>query len=67
VKSSEGERGWLQPWTNALRFDQSTTMRPHRYADRFSIVLVQTREAQIHKSSSVPALPLSTFLEPVRS
>jgi hypothetical protein len=66
VKSTEGERGSLQPWTNTLRFDQSTTMRAHLYADRFSIARVQTYGAQIHKSASVPAPLLSPSESPFR-
>jgi AraC family transcriptional regulator len=68
VNRSEAESLPLEPWTNALRFDQSTTMRGHRYGDRFSVVRVQTAGPlpwEIHKSSSVPALLLSTFVQPV--
>jgi hypothetical protein len=30
--------GFLDPWTTFLRFDESSTMRTHRYSDRFSAV-----------------------------
>ena len=36
--------GQHEPWTNAVRFNQSTRMSKHRYADRFSIVRVETTE-----------------------
>jgi len=58
----------LEPWTTALRFDQTSTMVKHRYADRFSIVRVETTAAladPISKSSSVPALLVSVFMRPV--
>lgn len=58
----------LEPWTNALRLDEASTMTWHRYADRFSIVRVETtgRLADaVHKSSSVPALLVSVFVRPV--
>jgi AraC family transcriptional regulator len=58
----------LKPWANAMRFDQSSTMRDHCYADRFSVVRVETSGPlpdAIHKSSTVPALLLSTFVRPV--
>jgi AraC family transcriptional regulator len=58
----------LEPWANAMRLDQSSTMRAHRYADRFSVVRVETSGPLpdvIHKSSSVPALLVSTFVKPV--
>src|ERR1700733_8036565 len=63
-------RGHLEPWTNALRLDQSSTMTKHRYADRFSVVRVETTGAlgePIRKSSSVPALLVSVFMRPVAS
>jgi AraC family transcriptional regulator len=58
----------LEPWANAMRLDQSSTMRAHRYADRFSVVRVETSGPladAVHKSSSVPALLVSTFVKPV--
>lgn len=58
----------LEPWTNALRLNQSSTMTRHRYADRFSIVRVETTGPlanAVHKSSSVPALLVSVFVRPV--
>jgi AraC family transcriptional regulator len=60
--------GTLEPWTNALRLDHASTMTKHRYADRFSIVRVETTGAladPISKSSSVPALLVSVFMRPV--
>jgi AraC-like DNA-binding protein len=58
----------LEPWTSSLRLDESSTMRAHRYADRFSVVRVETSgplAAAVHKSSSVPALLVSMFVRPV--
>ena len=58
----------LEPWTHALRLDQSSTMTTHRYADRFSVVRVETTgplAETIAKSSSVPALLVSVFMRPV--
>ncbi|HTA89499.1 MAG TPA: AraC family transcriptional regulator [Polyangiaceae bacterium] len=58
----------LEPWTNAMRLDESSRLRSHRYADRFSVVRVETTGPlldAIHKSSSVPALLLSLFVKPV--
>src|SRR5258708_29599470 len=58
----------LEPWTSTLRLDESSTMTRHRYADRFSIVRVETAGPLadvVHKSSSVPALLVSVFLQPV--
>ncbi len=58
----------LVPWTNTMRLDESSQLRTHRYADRFSVVRVETTGPladAIHKSSSVPALLLSTFVKPV--
>jgi AraC-like DNA-binding protein len=55
----------LEPWTNAIQLDESSTMTAHRYADRFSIVRVETTGPladAVHKSSSVPALLVSTFV-----
>jgi AraC family transcriptional regulator len=60
--------GSVQPSTNVLRLDESSTLRTHRYADRFSVVRVETTGPlpdAVHKSSSVPALLVSTFLRPV--
>jgi AraC family transcriptional regulator len=62
--------GHLEPWTNALRLDQSSPMTRHRYADRFSVVRVETTGAltdPVCKSSSVPALLVSVFMRPVAS
>ena len=58
----------LQPWTNSMRLDESSQLKTHRYIDRFSIVRVETNAPladAVHKSSSVPALLLSTFVKPV--
>ena len=58
----------LEPWTNAMRLDESSMLRTHRYADRFSAVRVETTGPladAVHKSSSVPALLVSTFIRPV--
>jgi AraC family transcriptional regulator len=60
--------GALEPWTNALRLDHSSNMTKHRYADRFSVVRVQTTGAladPVCKSSSVPALLATVFVRPV--
>jgi hypothetical protein len=60
--------GQLEPWTNAMRLDHSSTMRAHRYADRFSVARVETTGPlahAVHKSSSVPALLVSVFVRPV--
>ena len=60
--------GSVEPWTSVLRLDESSTLRTHRYADRFSVVRVETAGPlpdAIHKSSSVPALLVSTFVRPV--
>src|SRR5579863_456207 len=57
----------LEPWTNLMRLDHSSTMREHRYADRFSVVRVETTGPlpdAVHKSSSVPALLVSVFVRP---
>ena len=62
----EGAR--LESWTSSLRLDESSTMRAHRYADRFSVVRVETSgplAAAVRKSSSVPALLVSIFVRPV--
>jgi AraC family transcriptional regulator len=58
----------LEPSTNLMRLDHSSTMRAHRYADRFSIARVETTGPlanAVHKSSSVPALLVSVFVRPV--
>jgi AraC-like DNA-binding protein len=60
--------GPLEPWASSLRLDESSTMRAHRYTDRFSVVRVETSgplAAAVHKSSSVPALLVSMFVRPV--
>ena len=51
-----------------MRFDESSTLTAHRYADRFSVVRVETTGALIEpvrKSSSVPAVLVSVFVRPV--
>jgi AraC family transcriptional regulator len=58
----------LEPWTNAMRLDESSTLRTHRYADRFSAVRVETTGPlpdAVRKSSSVPALLVSIFTRPI--
>jgi hypothetical protein len=58
----------LEPWTNAMRLDESSTLRTHRYADRFSVVRVETTGAltePVRKSSSVAAVLVSVFVQPV--
>jgi AraC-like DNA-binding protein len=60
--------GSAEPWTNVLRLDESSRLRTHRYSDRFSIVRVETTGPladPVEKSSSVPALLVSTFVRPV--
>ena len=60
--------GSVEPWTNVLRLDESSSLRSHRYADRFSVVRVETTGPltdAVHKSSRVPALLVSTFVRPV--
>ena len=52
----------LEPWTNVMRLDGAATLRSHRYADRFSVVRVETTgplPEPVQKSSSVPALLVS--------
>jgi AraC family transcriptional regulator len=52
-----------------MQLDETSQLRTHRYADRFSVVRVETTGPladAIHKSSSVPALLLSTFVKPVQ-
>jgi AraC family transcriptional regulator len=59
----------LAPWTNRMQLDESSPLRSHRYTDRFSVVRVETTGAladAVHKSSSVPAILLSTFVNPVQ-
>jgi AraC-like DNA-binding protein len=60
--------GPLEPWTNSMRLDQSSRLRMHHYADRFSVVRVETSGPladAVHKSSSVPALLVSMSIRPV--
>lgn len=60
--------GSLEPWTNLLRLDRSSMMPSHRYADRFSVVRVMQvddRPEPIKKSTSVPSLLISVFLQPM--
>jgi AraC family transcriptional regulator len=50
-----------------MQLDESSTLRTHCYADRFSAVRVETTGAladTIRKSSSVPALLVSVFTKP---
>jgi len=59
--------GVLEPWTNVMRLDESSTLRTHCYSDRFSAVRVETTGPladSIRKSSSVPALLVSIFTRP---
>ena len=68
VPSARMAVGLLAPWTNALRLDHSSKMTRHRYADRFSVVRVETTGPLVEpvfKSSSVPALLVSVFMRPV--
>ena len=59
----------LDPWTNAMSLDESSRLTTHCYADRFSIVRVEdTRRVDrrpVRKSSSVPAVLVSVFVQPV--
>jgi AraC-like DNA-binding protein len=58
----------LEPWTSAMRLDESSTLRTHRYSDRFSAVRVETTgplSDAVRKSSSVPALLVSIFTRPI--
>jgi AraC-like DNA-binding protein len=58
----------LEPWTNALYLDRGSAMTAHRYADRFSVVRVETAgalAAPVRKSSTVPALLATVFLRPI--
>ncbi len=51
-----------------MRLDESSALKTHRYADRFSVVRVETTGALIdpvRKSSSVPAVLVSVFVQPV--
>jgi AraC-like DNA-binding protein len=62
------DSGLLEPWTTFLRFDESSTLRTHRYSNRFSAVRVETTGRlpdAIQKSSSVEALLVSLSLRPV--
>lgn len=68
VRVAEMAGDVLEPLVNAMRLDASSTLRVHRYADRFSVVRVETSGPladAVHKSSSVPALLVSTFVRPV--
>jgi AraC family transcriptional regulator len=58
----------LEPWTHSMRLDESSTLKAHRYANRFSVVRVETTGPladAVYKSSSVPALLVSVFVRPV--
>jgi AraC-like DNA-binding protein len=58
----------LEPWTSTMRLDESSTLRTHRYADRFSAVRVETTgplSGAVRKSSVVPALLISIFTKPI--
>jgi AraC family transcriptional regulator len=58
----------LEPWANAMCLDESSTLRAHCYADRFSVVRVETTGrlgGAVRKSSTVPALLVSIFTRPV--
>jgi AraC family transcriptional regulator len=60
----------LEPWTNVMRLDGSSSLRAHRYADRFSAVRVEAvgpLADAVRKSSSVPALLVSVFTKPVEA
>ena len=60
----------LQPWVNVLRLDRSSMMANHCYADRFSVVRVMQvdeRPEPIAKTTSVPSLLVSVFMQPVRA
>ncbi len=51
-----------------MRLDESSTLRTHRYGDRFSAVRVETTgplSDAVRKSSSVPALLVSVFTRPI--
>ena len=68
ISSPPVDTGFLDPWTTFLRFDESSTMRTHRYSDRFSAVRVEATGPlpdAVHKSSSVEALLVSMSLRPV--
>lgn len=68
ISSLPVDTGYLDPWTTFLRFDEASTMRTHRYSDRFSAVRVETTGRlpdAIHKSSSVEALLVSMSLRPI--
>jgi AraC-like DNA-binding protein len=58
----------LEPWTSAMRLDEASTLRAHRYADRFSAVRVEAAgplSDAVRKSSSVPALLVTIFTRPI--
>ena len=60
----------LQPWTNLLRLDRWSMMANHCYADRFSVVRVMQlddRSEPISKTTSVPSLLVSVFMQPVQA
>ena len=49
-----------------MLLDEASTLRTHRYSDRFSVVRVETvgpLADAVHKSSSVPALLVSIFVQ----
>jgi len=58
----------LEPWTNVMRLDQATTLQSHQYADRFSVVRVETTgrlPGPVQKSSCVTAALVSVSLAPI--
>jgi len=58
----------LEPWTNVMCLDHTATLRSHRYANRFSVVRVETTGRlpdAVRKSSCVPAILVSIPLEPI--
>jgi AraC-like DNA-binding protein len=58
----------LEPWTNSMCLDESSTMTAHCYSDRFSVVRLETTGTladAVRKSSSVPALLVSMFVRSV--
>ncbi len=60
--------GALEPLTNLLRLDRSSRLPSHRYADRFSVVRVMQvddRSEPTKKTTSVPSLLVSVFLQPM--
>jgi AraC-like DNA-binding protein len=59
----------LDPMTDLLRLDRTSMLSNHRYQDRFSVVRVMQvddRLEPIAKSTSVPSLLVSVFLQPMR-